>query len=114
MTDTRHEALKLLWAEINETRRRQAKAEQLEDPVQRAEAMEAQKSRRAVLEWIEGEVRRDERPEDGRQSEIVERAAKMADWLRGTYGFSPAMNAKCVQLLKDMVEEMERLKAGRK
>lgn len=45
--------------------------------------------------------------------EIIERAAKMADWLRGTYGFSPEMNAKCVQLLKDMVEEMERLKAER-
>lgn len=64
MTEMRHEALKLLWAEINETRRRQAEAERLEDPVQRAEAMEAQKSRRAVLEWIEGEVRHGERPED--------------------------------------------------
>ena len=45
--------------------------------------------------------------------EIIERAAKVADWLRGTYGFSPEMNAKCVQLLKDMVEEMERLRAER-
>lgn len=44
---------------------------------------------------------------------MIERAAKMADWLRGTYGFSPEMNAKCVQLLKDMVEEMEKLRAER-
>jgi hypothetical protein len=44
---------------------------------------------------------------------MIERAAKMADWLRGTYGFSPEMNAKCVQLLKDMVEEMEKIKAER-
>ena len=44
---------------------------------------------------------------------MIERAAKMADWLRGTYGFSPEMNAKCVQLLKDMAGEMERLRAER-
>lgn len=60
MSDMRHEALKLLWAEINETRRRQAEAERVEDPAQRAEAVEGQRQRRAVLEWIEGEVRNGE------------------------------------------------------
>lgn len=40
---------------------------------------------------------------------MVERAKKMADWLCGTYGFSPEMNAKCVRLLNDMLEEIKRL-----
>lgn len=60
----RDEAMRLLWAEINDTRRRQAEAEQIGDPVQRAEAMEKQKKRRAVLEWIEGEIRSGAEPED--------------------------------------------------
>ena len=44
---------------------------------------------------------------------MIERATKMADWLRGTYGFNPKVNAECVRLLKDMVREMEKFKAER-
>lgn len=71
MTDMRHEALKLLWAEINETRRRQMEAVLIYDPVLRAEAVEGQRQRRAVLEWIEGKVRNGEDQLDEELSESV-------------------------------------------
>lgn len=37
--------------------------------------------------------------------------AKMAAWLRGTYGYCAAKNIECAQLLEKLSEENERLSA---